>query len=405
MNFNNMFLSLRYHNFRNYFIGHALSTLGTWIQQVSLAWIIYELTNSTALLGIIGFCALIPQLFVSPFAGAWIDKIDKRKTLIFIQILLFSQAILLGIAYHFHWLTPSILIGLSLLLGILSAIDTPLRQSLLSLIIEEKTALPNALALNAMVFNASRFVGPPIAGLLLATIGAELCFYLNGLSYLILAIAVLCMKQVKSSIAQGNMKNVLKEGFEYVYQHSVFKYLMLTVFVLNMTASSYVALLPVYAKDILLGDEKTLGILWGAAGIGSLLSSMLLAGQKNFNRVYAQILLNILFCGAGLLLLALSSSYMLLMLAMFLLGFGISTSNISTNIILQQDAPESLRGRVVSIYTSTRFGFDALGGLCAGLLASLIAPQNVMLIFALILLAYALFNWLQIYPRIKKAPH
>jgi MFS family permease len=103
--------------------------------------------------------------------------------------------------------------------------------------------------------------------------------------------------------------------------------------------------------------------------------------------------------------LGLSSSYMLLMLAMFLLGFGISTSNISTNIILQQDAPESLRGRVVSIYTSTRFGFDALGGLCAGLLASLIAPQNVMLIFALILLAYALFNWLQIYPRIKKAPH
>ena len=400
-----MFLSLRYHNFRNYFIGHALSTLGTWIQQVSLAWIIYELTNSTALLGIIGFCSLIPQLFVSPFAGAWIDKIDKRKTLIFIQILLFSQAILLGIAYHFHWLTPSILIGLSLLLGILSAIDTPLRQSLLSLIIEEKTALPNALALNAMVFNASRFVGPPIAGLLLATIGAELCFYLNGLSYLMLALAVLCMKQVQSSIAKGNIKNVLSEGFQFVRHHEIFKYLMLTVFILNMTASSYVALLPVYAKDILHGDEKTLGMLWGAAGIGSLLSSMLLASQKSFQNVHDKILLNILFCGVGLMMLALSASFLPLMLAMFLLGFGISTSNISTNIILQQDAPEALRGRVVSIYTSTRFGFDALGGLCAGLLASLIAPQNVMLLFALILLGYALFNWLRILPRIKKAPH
>lgn len=394
------FSSLRFPNFRNYFIGHSLSTLGTWIQQVTLAWIIYELTNSTALLGIIGFCALIPQLFVSPFAGAWIDKIDKRKTLIFIQILLFAQAILLGVAYHFHWLTPSILIGLSLLLGILSAIDTPLRQSLLSLIIEDKTALPNALALNAMVFNASRFVGPPIAGLLLASIGAELCFYLNGLSYLVLALAVFCMKQVKSSITQGNIKNVLKEGFEYVYRHHVFKYLMLTVFILNMTASSYVALLPVYAKDILQGDEKTLGILWGAAGVGSLLSSVILAGQKSFKRVHTQILFNLLFCGAGLLLLALSSSYIFLMLAMFLLGFGISTSNISTNIVLQQDTPESLRGRVVSIYTSTRFGFDALGGLCAGLFASLIAPQNVMLIFACILLSYALFNWLRIYPHL-----
>ena len=399
-----MFLSLRYANFRNYFIGHALSTLGTWIQQVSLAWIVYELTNSTALLGIIGFCALIPQLFFSPFAGALIDKIDKRRMLMFIQLLLFSQAILLGIAYHFQWLSPPTLIGLSLLLGILTAIDTPLRQSLLSLVIEDKTALPNALALNAMVFNASRFVGPPIAGLLLATIGAELCFYLNGISYLVLALAIWCMKHVKSSIVHGNMKYVLKEGFEYVYQHDVFKYLMLTVFVLNMTASSYVALLPVYAKDILLGDEKTLGILWGAAGIGSLLSSMLLAGQKSFNRVHTQILLNIIFCSVGLLLLALSSNYMFLILAMFLLGFGISTSNISTNIVLQQDVPESLRGRVVSIYTSTRFGFDALGGLFAGLLASLIAPQNVMLTFASILLSYALFNWLQIYPRIKKAP-
>ncbi|BCU64395.1 hypothetical protein F941_02001 [Acinetobacter bouvetii DSM 14964 = CIP 107468] len=400
-----MFQSLHYRNFRNYFIGHALSTLGTWIQQVSLAWIIYELTNSTALLGIIGFCALIPQLFVSPFAGAWIDKIDKRKTLIFIQILLFSQAILLGIAYHFHWLTPSILIGLSLLLGILSAIDTPLRQSLLSMIIDDKAALPNALALNAMVFNASRFVGPPIAGLLLATIGAELCFYLNGLSYLMLALAVLCMKQVQSSIAKGNIKNVLSEGFQFVRHHEIFKYLMLTVFVLNMTASSYVALLPVYAKDILHGDEKTLGMLWGAAGIGSLLSSMLLASQKSFQNVHDKILRNILFCGVGLMLLALSASFLPLMLGMFLLGFGISTSNISTNIILQQDTPEALRGRVVSIYTSTRFGFDALGGLCAGLLASLIAPQNVMLLSALILLSYALFNWLRILPRIKKAPH
>lgn len=400
-----MFQSLHYRNFRNYFIGHALSTLGTWIQQVSLAWIIYEITQSTALLGIIGFCALIPQLFVSPFAGAWIDKVDKRKMLIFIQVLLFLQAMLLGIAYHFHWLTPPILIGLSLLLGILSAIDTPLRQSLLSIIIDDKAALPNALALNAMVFNASRFVGPPIAGLLLATIGAELCFYLNGLSYLMLALAVLCMKQVQSSIAKGNIKNVLSEGFQFVRHHEIFKYLMLTVFILNMTASSYVALLPVYAKDILHGDEKTLGMLWGAAGIGSLLSSMLLASQKSFQNVHDKILLNILFCGVGLMLLALSASFLPLMLAMFLLGFGISTSNISTNIILQQDAPEALRGRVVSIYTSTRFGFDALGGLCAGLLASLIAPQNVMLLFALILLSYALFNWLRILPRIKKAPH
>jgi len=398
-----IFISLRSPNFRNYFIGHALSTLGTWIQQVSLAWIVYEMTKSTALLGIIGFCTLIPQLFVSPFAGAWIDKIDKRKILIFIQALLFVQAILLGVAYHFHWLSPTTLIGLSLLLGILTAIDTPLRQSLLSLIIEDKANLPNALALNAMVFNASRFTGPPIAGLLIALIGAENCFYLNAFSYLILAIAVWLMRNVQSTITTGKMKSVMREGFEYVYQHDTFKYLMFTVVVLNITASSYVALLPVYAKDILQGDEKTLGMLWGAAGMGSLISSLMLASQKTFQQIHAKILLNILFCGIGLLLLALCSSHASFLLAMFLLGFGISTTNISTNIVLQQGTPETFRGRVVSIYTSTRFGFDALGGLCAGLLASLIAPAHVMFIFATLLLAYTLFNWLKIYPKMKNS--
>lgn len=401
MKLNNIFHSLIYPNFRNYFIGHTLSTLGTWIQQVTLAWIVYELTNSTALLGIVGFCALIPQLFVSPLAGAWIDKLDKRKTLIIIQFLLFIHAASLGVFYHFDLFTPLIIISLSLLLGILTAIDTPLRQSLLSLIIDNKAALPNALALNAMIFNASRFVGPPVAGLLIAVFGPENCFYLNAFSYLFLMAAVFRMQNVNSTIVTGKMGNVMLEGFQYVYHHPKFKQLMITVIVLNVTASSYVALLPVYAKDILRGDEKTLGILWGAAGVGSLISSMLLASQRSFEKAHFIILFNITFCTAGLLILGLAESYSWYLLAMFLLGFGISTSNISTNIILQQGTSESLRGRVVSIYTSTRFGFDALGGLCAGLLASLIAPKLVMSIFAILLGSYALYYWIYLNPKRK----
>lgn len=398
---NNIFHSLIYPNFRNYFIGHTLSTLGTWIQQVTLAWIVYELTSSTALLGIVGFCALIPQLFVSPFAGAWIDKLDKRIMLIVIQFLLFVHAISLGLFYHFELFTPIIIISLSLLLGILTAIDTPLRQSLLSLIIDNKAALPNALALNAMIFNASRFVGPPIAGLLIAILGPENCFYLNAFSYLFLMIAVFKMRNVHSTIVTGKMSNVLLEGFQYVYHHPTFKQLMITVIILNVTASSYVALLPVYAKDILHGDEKTLGFLWGAAGVGSLISSMLLASQRSFEKVHCIILFNIIFCTVGLSILGIAESYSWYLLAMFLLGFGISTTNISTNIILQQGTAESLRGRVISIYTSTRFGFDALGGLCAGLLASLIAPKSVMFIFAIILGTYTLYYFIFLSPKTK----
>lgn len=394
------FSSLRSPNFRNYFIGHSLSTLGTWIQQVTLAWIIYEQTKSAALLGIIGFCALIPQLLVSPIAGAWIDKLNKQKFLIIVQVLFFIQTLCLGVLYHFSLFTPAVLISMSLLLGVLTAIDTPLRQSILSLIIEDKTLLPNALALNAMIFNASRFIGPPIAGLLLGLIGAELCFYINALSYLCLGIAVARMTPVNSVKVSGAIGKVFIEGVKYMYQRRKFRILMYTVIVLNMTASSYVTLLPIYAKDIIAGNEKTLGILWGFAGIGSLMSSLILASKQNFSNYKIIFIQNLLLCVIGLMILGTSTSMIVLCFAMFLLGFGISTTNILTNIIIQNSTTESYRGRAISIYTSTRFGFDAVGGLMVGILASLFMPGYIMIFYSLILAAY-----LVAYMLIKAEPH
>ena len=386
----NTFSSLRSPNFRNYFIGHSLSTLGTWIQQVTLAWIIYEQTQSATLLGIISFCALIPQLFVSPIAGAWIDKLNKQKFLVIIQIVFFLQTLTLGILYHFGLFTPVVLISMSLLLGILSAIDTPLRQSILSLIIEEKSLLPNALALNAMIFNASRFIGPPIAGILLSLIGPELCFYINGLSYLCLGVAVARMKAVKSLKATGKIGKVFIDGVKYIYQRRKFRILMYTVIMINMTASSYVILLPVYAKDIIMGNEKTLGILWGCAGIGSLVSSLILASKQNFNNYKIIFIQNLVICITGLMILGQSTSMSILCFAMLLLGFGISTTNILTNIIIQNSTTETYRGRAISIYTSTRFGFDAMGGLIVGILASLFMPNYIMIFYSIILIIYLL---------------
>lgn len=382
------FSSLSSPNFRNYFIGHSLSTLGTWIQQVSLAWIIYELTNSAALLGIIGFCALIPQLIVSPIAGAWIDRLNKQNFLIILQILFFIQTIFLGLLYHLQFFTPTFLISMSLILGILTAIDTPLRQSLLSLIIEDKILLPNALALNAMIFNASRFIGPPIAGFLLSMIGAEMCFYINAFSYLCLGLAVARMTPVHSIRANGRVGKVFIEGVKYVYKSAHFRLLMATVIVLNMTASSYVTLLPIYARDIVAGNEKTLGILWGFAGIGSLISSLLLASRQNFSNHKKLFIRNISCCVFGLMILGLSDSIAMLCFAMCLLGFGISTTNILTNILIQNSTAEAFRGRAISIYTSTRFGFDAVGGLLVGLLASIYFPTHLMLVYSFILGTY-----------------
>lgn len=390
------FSSLKSPNFRNYFFGHSLSTIGTWIQQVTLAWIIYELTNSAALLGIIGFCALIPQLLVSPIAGAWIDKVNKQKFLVIIQILFFIQTIALGLLYRFDLFTPPILICMSLLLGILTAIDTPLRQSLLSLIVEDKSLLSNALALNAMIFNASRFIGPPIAGILLSVIGAEMCFYLNAFSYLCLGVAVAKMKSVQSVKVVGKVGKVFIEGVRYMYQSAHFRLMMCTVIVINLTASSYVTLLPIYARDIIAGNEKTLGILWGCAGIGSLISSLILASKRHFSNHKYLFMRNIACCCVGLFILGMSQNLIILCIAMFLLGFGISTTNILTNIMIQNSTIESFRGRAISIYTSTRFGFDAVGGLIVGLLAAVFFPSYLMLIYAGLLAIYlVIFSFIE----------
>lgn len=388
-----IFQSLNYPNFRNYFIGHTLSTLGTWIQQVALAWLVYELTHSAALLGLITFFALAPQLVISPFVGALIDKLNKRKALIFVQVLFFIQALGLALCTYFHWLNQSSILALSLLLGVLSAIDTPLRQSFISDLVEDKNYIANALALNAMIFNSCRFIGPPIAGLLLVSANPLLCFILNALSYFCLIIALMLMKNIQVIKAKGSISNVLKEGYLYVFHHVEYKWMMLSIAVLNLTASSYVAILPIFAKDYLKGNETTLGYLWGAAGIGSFLSALLLANTQNENQIKNRIFYNMLFCILGLTLLAVIDMAFFYYFAMFCLGFGISTTNVSTNILIQRHAPSDFRGRIVSIYTSLRFGFDALGGLCAGILATYIGVKNTMLIFAVLLASFTLLKF------------
>lgn len=389
-----IFLSLSITNFRHYFIGHTFSTLGTWIQQVALAWLVYELTQSATLLGLITFFALAPQLVISPFVGATIDKLNKRIALIIVQLLFFLQAILLILCTYFHLLDSTSILILSIVLGILSAIDTPLRQAFISDLVEDKTYIANALALNAMIFNACRFIGPPIAGLLLVISSPLVCFIFNAISYLCLLFALLRMKNIQVTKAKGSIQQVLKEGYRYVFQHIEYRQMMLAVAILNLTASSYVAILPIFAKDYLNGNETTLGYLWGAAGIGSLLSSLILANSQNYEKIKQRIFYNMLLCVIGLSSLALIDFTFFYYFAMFCLGFGISTCNVSTNILIQRQTPAEFRGRVVSIYTSLRFGFDALGGLCAGILATYLGVKQTMFLSALILTIFVIYKFL-----------
>ncbi|KJK09992.1 MFS transporter [Pseudomonas tussilaginis] len=380
--------ALRHRNFRLYFIGHAISTLGTWIQQVALSWLIYRLTDSVALLGLTTFAALIPQLLVGPFAGAWIDRHDKRRLLIMVETALALQALVLAGLTASEQIGPTLIVAMAALLGVLNAVDTPLRQSLLSQFVDDRADLPNALALNALLFTLSRFIGPPLAGLLLALVSEAFCFTLNAASYLALVIGLACVRLPSSPRASGSFANVFSEGLRYALDNKQVIQLMLSVMVVNLTASSYVVLLPVFARDIFAGDASTLGWLWGAAGLGSLASSMVLANNHSTAPLARLVLVSAASSASAMLLFAASTQLWLSLSAMAVLGFGITLCNVGTNILLQSDAPEALRGRVVALYTSTRFGFDAIGGLLAGLLAAQLGAPAVLLGAGAVLIAY-----------------
>ena len=372
--------ALQHVNFRLYFAGQAVSILGSWVQQVALAWLVYRLTGSAALLGVTTFAALLPQLLIGPLAGAWIDRHDKRRLLIGVEGLLAGQALLLAGLTAQGWITPPLIVAMSLLLGVLNAFDTPLRQSLIGSFVGGREDLPNALALNAMLFNAGRFVGPPLAGALLALTGEAWCFALNGLSFLALVGGLLLIRGAPPVRARGSMGAVFREGLAYVRKDGLLRLLILGVALVNFTASSYAVLLPVFAKDVFGGDARTLGWLWGAAGCGAFLATLLLASRGSLGALVRLVALGALLGGAALLAFAAAGHMLLALPAMALLGFAISVGNVGSNMLLQSLAPEALRGRVVSFYTSTRFGFDALGGLLAGLLAShLGAPLTLTL--------------------------
>lgn len=383
--------ALAHANFRLYFAGQAISILGSWIQQVALAWLVYRLTGSAALLGITAFCGLIPQLVVGPFAGAFIDRQDKKRGLILVQSLMALQAFVLAGLTWLDWINTPFIVVMALLLGVLSSFDAPLRQSLIGTFVGHRDDLPNALALNAMLFNAGRFVGPPIAGLLLGLTSEAACFALNGFSFLALIWAILRGRSAPPPRAKGSVGEVFREGLAYAWQDWSVRTLILTLMALNLTASAYAVLLPIFAADIFHGDATTLGWLWGAAGCGAFASTILLATRKALPDVVAAVVAGTGIAAVSLLAFAATDWMALALCGMVGVGFGISVTNVGINMLLQSAAPDALRGRIVSFFTATRFGFDALGGLLAGFLASLAGAGLTLIGEGVVLLGFVVF--------------
>lgn len=382
--------ALGHRNFQVYFAGQGVSTLGKWVQQVALSWLAYHLTGSAVLLGLITFLSLAPQLVIGPLAGAWIDRHDKRRLLIVVQSILVVQSAVLGLATWAHWVDGPFIAAMALLLGLLNAVETPLRQALIASFVDDPADLPNALVLNAMLINAARFVGPPLAGGLIAVAGEAACFALTAVAFTALLVGLLKVQAKASPRATGSTAQVFREGLAYLWREQGVRQLLFNVIMVNLLASCYAALLPILAKSVYAGDARVLGWLWGAAGAGAFVATLVLAVGGALPRLRQFIEMGAGLCALALLGLCWAGQLQLALLALVVLGFGITLSNVSTNMQLQSQAPGHLRGRVIAFYIAMRFGFEALGGMAAGLLAARVgAPATLGAAGALLLLGVA----------------
>ena len=375
--------ALRSRNFRLFFIGQTLTMIGTWMQYIAISWLMYRLTGSAFMLGMTGFALQIPILLVSPFAGVWVDRFDRRKLLMLTQALALAQALVLTALTFSDLIQVWHVLVISLFLGTVNAFANPTRGTFLLEMVESRENLPNAIALNSLIMNSARFVGPSIAGAVLAFAGEGWCFLLNAFSYLALIVALLMMrvKPAATRVVSAHWFEELKQGFRYAFGFLPARYLLLLVAAVSMTTSPYQHMMPIFAGEVFGGDARTLGLLISGAGMGAFAGTAYLAGRTSLRGLSRIILIAGFSAGLGLMLFSQSRLLWLSLLLMLPIGFGLIVTATSTNTILQTIADEGTRGRVVSIYHMCFLGTPPLGNFIAGSVASRIGAPLTLLIF------------------------
>ena len=380
--FKNIFRSLQYRNYRLFFSGQSLSLIGTWIQRIALPWLVYRLTGSAFLLGLVGFAGQIPTFLLAPFTGVLTDRWNRYHILIVTQILAMIQALALTLLFFTEAVEVWHIILLSIFMGFINAFDMPARQAFVVEMVEKREDLGNAIALNSLMVNGARMLGPTVAGVLIAATNEGICFLLNGLSYLFVIISLLMMK-VTSRKTETQEKQVfqgLKEGFSYAFGSAPIRAIILLLGLVSLVGMPYSMLMPVFAKEILHGGSHTFGFLMGASGIGALLGAFYLASRKSVLGLGKIIPLSAAIFGFGLIAFSFSRYFLLSLALMFIAGLGLIMQMTSSNTIIQTIVDDDKRGRVMSFYMMAFVGTAPLGSLLAGALASSIGAPKTLLI-------------------------
>ncbi len=373
----NTFRSLAGRDFRLYFSGQCVSLVGTWVQQVALSWIAYRVTGSAFMLGLIAFAGQFPTLVLSPFGGMLADRYSKRGLLVAIQLIQMAVASALAILAWHGGISPAVLIAASVVLGVTSAVEMPVRQAFTPDIVHDRTLMANAIALNSVTFNAARLVGPAIAGAILAAFSEAACFAVNALSYVPTVYTLFAIHPTQAR-QRGGRKS-LREAAAYLRQFAPARWLLLTVTVTSFCLSPYLTFMPVYAKDIFNGGPDTLGALMAASGFGALGAGLYLANRKSIVGLGDRMVTACI--AAGIASAAFAYNPLLAAALPLLVISGCATIIIvtSSNMFLQSLVPDDLRGRVMALYTMCFIGVLPIGSLAAGGIAHVVGVQPVFL--------------------------
>ncbi len=387
--------ALHHRNYRLYFVGQSVSLIGTWITRVAASWLVWRLTQSPQMLGIFGFVSLLPALLLGPFAGVWVDRLDRHRLLVATQVLSMLQSLTLALLTFSGSIQVWQIFALQLFQGVVNAFDMPTRQSLLVDLIEDQADLPNAVALNSSMFNVARLVGPSIAGLLIASAGEGWCFLIDGLSYLAVIASLLAMRLTPRPSA-GKRRGILHDlhdGLRYAFGFAPIRALLLLVALIGLVGAPYRVLMPMIAAQVLHGGAHTLGFLLGAMGVGALGGALYLASRSSVLGLGRMIPVASGIFGAGLIGLGLSRWLPLSLLIMVFTGFGMMLHMAISNTLIQTLVQEKMRGRVMALYLMAFMGMATFGNLLAGVIAQITGAAHTLIGGGLLCLLGATLFW------------
>jgi len=378
----NIFRALRHKNYRLFSGGQCISLVGTWMQYIAVSWLVYRLTNSALMLGLVGFVGQLPTFVIAPLAGVLGDRYERRRMLVVIQSLAMAQASILAFLVLSHQIQVWQIIVLSFFLGIINSFDMTIRQAFTVEMIDDREDLGNAIALNSTMLNAARLIGPALAGLLIVSIGEGICFLLNAISYIAVIASLLIMRipKIRHAEAPRRILSELKEGFSYAANFPPIKWILLVLSLISLMGVSYQILLPVITREIFKGGANTMGFFMTMAGFGALGGAIFLAARKSVRGLPRIIAWTAGLFGLTLMAFAFSRTYWLSMGILLVSGFAMMVHMASCNTILQTIVEEDKRTRIMSFYTMAFLGMMPFGSLLAGALAARIgAPYTLLL--------------------------